>query len=368
MKKTALVLACLWLVASNLFGQDKPLKIGVARLTHGHVGWVFQSEKRGDIEVVGIVEPNKELAQKYAKQHGFSMDKVYNTLDEMLAATHPEAVSAFGSIYEHLEVVQACAPKGVHVMVEKPLAVSFDHAKKMEALAKKHKIHLITNYETTWYPTNHKAYALVKKEGRIGDIRKIIVRDGHKGPKNIHVGDEFFEWLTDPVLNGGGAIIDFGCYGANLVTWLMDGQKPKSVTAITAQLQAENNPKVDDDATILLNYGHATAILEPSWNWPIGRKDMEIYGATGAVYADNRHDLRIRISEGYDGYSEEKETLEERKAPFNDPFLLLTNVIRNKVTLQASDLSALENNVVVVEILDAAVKSAKTGKTVYLKP
>ena len=114
----------------------------------------------------------------------------------------------------------------------------------------------------------------------------MIVRDGHKGPKKIGVSKEFMDWLGDPILNGGGAIMDFGCYGANLMTWLQDGKRPVSVTAVTQQLQAENNPKVDDDATIILTYDSAMAILEPSWNWPIGRKDMEVYGEIGVIYAD----------------------------------------------------------------------------------
>jgi len=361
-----LLLLCLVLNAIPTFAQEKPVRIGVAGLSHAHVHWILGREDLGDIELVGIAEPNRELAQRYAKQHGFSMDLVYNTLEEMIAATQPEAVTAFGSIFEHLAVVQTCAPKGIHVMVEKPLAVSLDHAKKMKALAEKHNIHLLTNYETTWYPTNHRAKKLLD-EGKIGDLRKVIVRDGHKGPVKIGVNKEFLDWLQDPVLNGGGAITDFGCYGANLMTWLKKGARPNTVTAVTQQFQSGNNPKVDDDATIILTYDDCQAILEPSWNWPIGRKDMELYGLTGAIYADNRNDLRIRMAEGYDGYHEEKMTLEERPAPNNDPFSVLAAVVRGKMSLQPSDLTALENNMVVMEILDAARQSAKKGKTIQLK-
>ncbi|GAB5563518.1 MAG: Gfo/Idh/MocA family oxidoreductase [Winogradskyella sp.] len=352
------------------FGQQTkkiPLRVGVIGLTHTHVHWIFGSEAaRGDIDIVGIVEPNKALAQRYADQHKFSMDLVYNSIEEMLNKVKPEAVTAFGTIYEHLEVVQAAAPRGIHVMVEKPLAVSMEHAKKMQALAEKHNIHLLTNYETTWYPTTHKAYELVKNENKIGEIRKIMVHDGHKGPKKIGVNDEFLDWLTDPIQNGGGAEVDFGCYGVNILTWFMDGKKPNSVTAISQQLQPENNPKVNDESIILLQYDDAVAIIQGSWNWPIGRKDMEIYGTDGLVYADNRHDLRLRISEGYDGYDEEVMKLEERNAPYDDPFALLAAVVRDEITLDKFDLNSLENNMLVVEVLDAAKKSAETNKTIFL--
>ncbi len=367
MTKYTSVLCILMWASTCASSQEAPLKIGVIGLTHTHVHWIFGSAKNGAFEIVGIVEPDRGLARRYADQYGFSMDRVYHTMEELIDAGPLEAVAAFGTIYDHLEVVETFAPRGVHVMVEKPLAVSLKHARKMEALAKKHQIHLLTNYETTWYPTTHKAYDLVKKDTLVGDIRKVMVRDGHKGPKKIGVNSEFLEWLTDPVLNGGGALTDFGCYGANLLTWLMEGQKPLKVTAITQQLQPENNPDVDDEAIIILQYKNANAVIQASWNWPIGRKDMEIYGLKGVVYADNRHDLRVRLSEGYDGFSEEVLKLEERKAPFDDPFSYLAAVVNKRVEAKPYDLSSLENNLIVMEILDAARKSAQQGKTIALE-
>lgn len=346
------------------YAQDnRPLRLGVIGLTHTHVHTVFASEKRGDFEIVGIVEQDKEVIAKYAGWYGFSPDKVYNSMEELIAAQKPEAVAAFNTISGHREVVEKAAPHGIHVMVEKPLAINLKEARRMEALAKKYGIHLLTNYETTWYPTNARAAEMVK-EGTIGGIRKVVVRDGHRGPKKIGIDREFLDWLIDPRYNGGGASTDFGCYGANLMTWLMNGQKPRRVLAAFQQLQPENNPEADDDATIILTYDNANAVIQPSWNWPIGRKDMEIYGLTGAIYADNKYDLRLRMAEGYDGFSETRQKLPEREKPYDDPFSLFKAVIRNEVSLPPYDLSSLENNMLVVEILDAARKSAETGKAV----
>ncbi len=355
------------LLFQALYAQERPLKLAVINLTHSHVHWVFQSEKRGDIEIVAIVEPNQEVAEKYARQYSFSKDLVYDSIEQMLRKVKPEGVAAFGSIYDHLAVVEAFAPLGIHVMVEKPLAVNMKHARKMEALADKHKIHLLTNYETTWYASNHKVYEILSS-GSIGNIKKVVVRDGHRGPKNIGVPPEFFEWLTDPALNGGGALTDFGCYGANLMTWLMNGQKPLKVLAINQQLQPENNAKVEDESNVILVYQNANAILQPSWNWPIGRKDMEVYGTSGAIFANNRTHLSLRMAKGYDDYTETVYNLEERTKPHNDPFSLFKAVIRNEVKLSEYDLSSLKNNMIVTEILDAAAKSAKKGKAIILKP
>jgi predicted dehydrogenase len=149
----------------------------------------------------------------------------------MIANAKPQAVCDFRSTYEHLETVEKCAPLKIHVMVEKPLAVNMIHALKMESLAKKYGIHLITNYETTWYGSHHQAYDLIYNQHKIGDIRKVVIMDGHRGPKEIGCSKEFLSWLTDPIKNGGGAIMDFGCYGADIMTWLMKGEEPISVTA-----------------------------------------------------------------------------------------------------------------------------------------
>ena len=197
LRTTLVFIFSILLSFSSSFAQEQPLRVGVAGLTHTHVHWILGREDKGDIQLVGMVEPNKDLAQRYADQYGYSMDLVFDTLEEMIAATQPEAVTAFGTIYNHLEVVQVCAPKGIHVMVEKPMAVSLDHAKKMAALAQKHNIQLLTNYETTWYPTNHKAKELLE-QGKVGDLRKVIVRDGHRGPAKLGINQEFLDWLFDP--------------------------------------------------------------------------------------------------------------------------------------------------------------------------
>jgi len=358
------VLLIFMAVSSTLLSQSKePLKIGVIGLSHSHVHWLWNRPELKDVEIVGIVEPNKELAERFSKQKGFSMGLVYSSMEELIAAKKPEAVTAFGSIYEHLAVVETFAPLGIHVMVEKPMAVNFEHAKKMKALAEQHNIHLLTNYETTWYPTNHKARDMVK-EDKIGDLRKIVVHDGHEGPMEIGVNKEFLDWLADPILNGGGALMDFGCYGANLITWLMNGERPESVMAVTQTMKPDVYPKVDDEATIVLTYPKTQGIIQASWNWPFSRKDMEVYGKTGYIVSEDRNHMRYRLN-GED--KEQKETLEERPAPYNDPFSVLAAVVRNEITLPSDNLYSVANNIVAMEILEAARESAKTGQVVRLK-
>lgn len=352
----------LLLLATAVLVSAKPLRVGVAGLTHTHVHWLLGRAERGDVEIVGIAESNRDLARRYMEQHGLPASLLYPTLGEMIAKTNPEAVTAFGSTHEHLTVVETCAPKGIHVMVEKPLAVSMTHARRMAALAKEHGIQLLTNYETTWYATNHRVQALLR-EGKLGRLRKVVVHDGHQGPKEIGVNEEFLSWLTDPEQNGGGAVTDFGCYGANLLTWLTAGQRPVAVTAVLQQFKPDVYPKVDDEATLLVEYPGAQGIIQASWNWPFSRKDMEVYGASGSVVSLDRSKLRLRLA----GDEQERtETLPERDAPLDDPFAYLAAVVRGQIKPEPHDLSSLENNLLVVEILDAAKESARTGRRVVL--
>ena len=362
-KQFALFILLVSLTTALLAQTKKPLRMGIAGITHSHVHGLLGRPDRGDVQIVGILEPNTDLARRYSERYGYSMNIVFTSMAEMISRTKPEIVAAFGSIYQHLEVVEACAPAGIHVMVEKPLAVSVEHAQKMKTLADKYKILLLTNYETTWYPSNQKAYEIGIKNKDIGELRKVVIHDGHEGPQEIGVNKEFLEWLTDPVLNGGGAVMDFGCYGANLLTWLNRGAKPESVLAITQQIKPDIYPNVDDEATILLKYPKMQGIIQASWNWPFSRKDMEVYGKTGYIIADNGTDIRIRLK---DDKTERKESLKKLVTPYNDPFSLFAALVRKEIELPKYDLSSLENNMIVVEILEAAKKSAKTGKAVKL--
>ncbi|EAR02903.1 Gfo/Idh/MocA family protein [Maribacter sp. HTCC2170] len=341
--------------------QGESLKVAIIGLTHDHVHWILGREQHGDIEIVGIVEPNLNLVKRHQKQYGFSMDLVFKTMEEMIKVVKPEAVMAFNDIYGHLEVVEYFAPKGIHIMVEKPLAVSLDHAEKMIALAKKHKVQLMTNYETSWYGSNAKAFDLIHKEKKIGDIRKLVFNTGHPGPIEIGCSKEFVSWLTDPKLNGAGALTDFGCYGANLSTWFMKGETPQAVTCITQTIKPDLYPKVDDDATIILDYDKTQVVIQASWNWSHNRKDMAVYGKHGYVLCKNGEDMEVLENEKVGPKPLKALAL---KNGIHDPFAYFTKVIKENQPMESFGLSSLDNNLMVMQILEAAKESAKTGRTI----
>ncbi|MFY9153913.1 MAG: Gfo/Idh/MocA family oxidoreductase [Prolixibacteraceae bacterium] len=344
---------------------QKPIRLGIAGMTHGHISFILGRKDKKDFQLVGVYEPNHELAVKLAGQFGFDPKLIYSDLDKMLESTKPEAVVAFGSVYEHMAAVEACAPRGIHVMVEKPLATNNEHAQRMQTLAVKNHIHLLTDFETSWYPTTAKSFQLVNESNAVGEIKKVVIHDGHQGPKEIGCDQVFLDWLTDPVQNGGGALIDFGCYGANLMTYLLKGEEPISVTAVTQKFKPEVYPKVDDEATIIVSYPTAQCIIQASWNWPFSRKDMEIYGESGYVVTVNNTDMRLRT--GTMQAEQSMKITSDDVAVYEDPFSYFADVLNGKVTMSSYDPYSLTNNLIVVKILDAARESAKTGKTVFIK-
>jgi predicted dehydrogenase len=337
-----------------------PLKLAVAGLVHGHVaGFLKSAQERKDVQIVGIFDPDAALQQQYSAQFGLAKSLFFTDLAAMLDRTKPEAVAAFTSTFDHPLVVEAAARRHLDVMMEKPLAVSMDDARRIERAAAAGGVNVLVNYETTWYQSHAAMWTLLKDQRAGGEVRKMVALDGHRGPKEIGVGPEFLSWLSDPRLNGAGALFDFGCYGANLMTWMMDNQRPLSVAAVTQQFKPDIYSRVDDEATIVVEYPRAQGIIQASWNWPFDRKDFEVYAERGLAIA-NRSGLRVRV-----GAEPEHAVAVEPRAPDEQDSLSHLLAVVRKVR-RPNSLSSLENNMIVTEILEAARESARTHARVAL--
>jgi glucose-fructose oxidoreductase len=350
-------------------GAEPPIRVAIVGLVHGHVkGFLAALPGNQAATLVAIVEPQEALAKDYAAKYHLDAKLFYTDLEKMLAEQHPDAVLVYTTIVDHRKVIEAAARHGVSSMVEKPLATSLQDALAIRAVARNsgtadRPVQVLVNYETTWYASNHEVIAQAAA-GKLGELRKVVVHDGHEGPKEIGVGPEWLPWLTDPQQNGAGALFDFGCYGADLMTVLMHGQPPISVTAVTQTDKPEIYPRVDDDATVILRYPKAQAVLMPSWNWSFARKDMEVYGNAGYAITVGADRVRVRYR-GEKAEPDTPSTAPPLPEPQRDSLSYLAAVLRGRLQPDG-DLSSLETNVVVMQILDGARRSAQTGKTVVL--
>jgi predicted dehydrogenase len=352
MKKFVLLL----MTASAAVAADQP-KIAIVGLLHSHVwGHIGKMIKGEPARLVAIVETEPELIAE-AKKRGATAP-VYSDIGKMLDETKPDIVWSFVENNRHLEVVQACAPRKVHVMFEKPLASNYADAVKIRDLAKKHGIHVMTNYQMAWWASNYTAKSQTDS-GAVGQVFRLRGVVGHGGPGGATgLNKYFFGWLTDPVKNGAGALMDFGCYNA---LWsLMYLGRPESVYATTNQLRPGEFPKVEDNSTMILKYKNAVGIFEGSWDLPRSFQDLEIFGRQGSLYVQNG---KIELRKGR-GQPEEVKI--NPLAPENaEPIAFMVNTIRTGKPIEG--MVGLDLNLGVIEIIDAAKKSVATGQAVKLK-
>ena len=346
-------------VAFSSNAQEK-LKVVVAGLNHDHVHNILHAFKDGRIIIIGVAEPNKELWKKYKDLYQLPDSLFSDDLSTLVKLKKPDAVLGYNEVSGHLKIVQVCAPLHIPVMVEKPLAATLQQAQEIEQLSKQFNDMVLVNYETTWYPSYHDVFNTIESDS-IGKIKKMVFHDGHQGPKEIGCSPQFLEWLTDSVKNGAGALNDFGCYGADLMTWLMHGEKPIAVTAITRHYKTGEYPKVDDDATIVVEYTNSTGLIEASWNWPFSIKDMEVFCETGYLHALDNTNIISRKREKILGSKQAKPLA----APSDDPINYLYAVLHHQLN-GTNDLSSLQYNMIVMQMLDAAKRSAASGKRIVL--
>jgi predicted dehydrogenase len=348
-----------------LYGQSGGTKtrLAVVGLDHDHVwGLLKDMPKEADAELVAIADPHPELVVRAKAQVPASV-KFYSDYVKMLDEAKPEAVFATTSNDRHLEILKECAKRHIHYSTEKPMAANAAQAREMEQIARETHIKLMVNYWNAWAAPTYGLHRRVKA-GEIGPVEKLIVQYGHQGPKEIGVSTYFAEWLYDPVKNGGGALIDFGCYGAEWALWLKG--RPSRVYAYTLTLKTEQHNKVDDDATILLEYPDAVAVLQASWDWPYDKGQAEVFGPKGSLLATGNALLHRPAkspagAQTLDGNPVEVEALPHEKS---NPVSYLVYCIRNDKPVE--DPLAAELNVGVVEILDAAKESIRSGKAVSL--
>lgn len=356
---------CLFLVLliQPCVAQEK-LKVVICGLSHDHVNGMIEKANRGRIIITGIAEPDQQLCYRMKTTHKLPDSLFYKNLTEALKKNKPDLVMVYNAPSDHLKAVETCQPLKIPVMLEKPTCFSNSDAARMKMLSEKYKTKVFTNYPSAWYTSFAELLKRANEKNKLGAVNKMEMHGGHKGPIEIGCSKDFTNWLTDPAKNGGGAITDFGCYGAIVMTELMKGNTPVSVFAITKKNKPTVYPKADDDATIVLEYKNATGIIEASWNWPYTIMDVEAYGTKGYLYASQFNASGEKPA--LQSKNEQGSKTEEITTPqYKDEVEYLTAVIKNGAA-DTNKLLSLEYNIIVVRILDAARRSVNEGKKIIL--
>lgn len=268
-------------------------KIGILGLHHDHVWGNLEELKRtGRAEIVSAADPHPELRDRFAAEYG---GQVFDDADELLANEELTAVYVFASnkVSETL-AVKACE-KGLHCLVEKPMAASLDGAKKMLAAAIDNDVRLMINWPFAWWPQLRHAIDLAAS-GEIGQLWEVRYRAAHQGPVELGCSSYFCEWLYDRDLNGAGALMDYCCYGAVLCQVLLGS--PEAVRGMGLNTGLKPDLELEDNAVLILKYPKAMGLTEASWT-QIGKLtsySTTIYGSLGTLHVEPDHGGRVLMA------------------------------------------------------------------------
>ncbi len=343
--------------AAALGQQEPDVKIAIVGMVHSHVWGHLGNTVKGDkVKLVGVSETIPELIAE-GKKRGVADELFHADYRSMLEKTKPDIVWAFVENNRHLEIAEFCAPRKIHLMFEKPLASTYADSVKIQKLAQKHDIQVLTNYQMAWWPSLYEQRRMVDA-GELGKAWRLRGIVGHGGPGlPTGLNKWFFNWLTDPVQNGAGSLMDFGCYNALWALWYLG--RPESVYAQVNQLRPETFPKVEDNVTMVFHYKNGVGLFEGSWDLPRSFQDLEIFGLAGSTYM-NREGLKFR--KGRDAeVSVPTPPLSPERA---DPLSYMAHVVRTKGKVEG--IVAIDINVEVMEMIEALKESARKGIVVKI--
>jgi predicted dehydrogenase len=212
------------------------------------------------------------------------------------------------------------------------------------------------NYQMAWWPANYTAKQQADA-GALGQVWRLHGVVGHGGPGWEGASNKyFFEWLTDPVKNGAGALMDFECYNALWSLWYLG--RPETVFAQVNHLRPEHFPKVEDTSTMILHYKNGVGLFEGSWDLPASYQDLEVFGLKGSVYMQNG---KVELRQGRETRTVAMEPLPPERS---EPIAYMVSAIRANRPIEG--LTALDINIGVSEIIEAAKRSVATGRAVAL--
>jgi len=352
-----LLIASTFVSPSARAGQEQRFRIAIVGLVHSHAwGHLRNIARMPSVELVGIVDSIADLRELASREApGVPL---YEDYRKLLDEKKPEGVWSFVENDRHLEITRACAARGIHVIFEKPMAATYDQAREMLSLAQKHNIKLMINYQMAWWPENYTTYELAQS-GELGKVWRVRAIIGHGGPAPRNPDDvrgkHFWTWLNDEK-RGGGALMDFVCYGAVWLRWYLG--MPKTVYAITTHTRPDVY-KTNTNATVLASFSdNRVGLIEGSWDLPRSFQDIEIFGDKGSVYMARN---RIEVIVGRERKEAPAGALAEDR---REPVSYFVQCLRANKPLDG--MVSPEFNVDVMQIVEAARRSAESGKPVSL--
>jgi predicted dehydrogenase len=367
--------------------MKKTYRIGVIGFAHMHVNTLLDEFAKlpgvqwtACADTVPAVPPrcakkDTRIANLKRAREVTGIPRAYEDYRQLLAKEKPDIVIFCPENSRHGEVAEAIAAAGAHLVTEKPMAASLGEALRMARAVRTAGVELMVNWPTTWSPAVRAAKVLLE-QGVIGQVWELKWRNGASmGPLAYGTGldevtdaEKRAEWWHQAAA-GGGALLDYCCYGACLSRWLLD-QKAVAASSLKANL-ASPYGDAEDNAVIVVRFERAMAILEGTWTtWntgvPVG---PVIYGTRGTLVVDHAVDprtgkdapaVKVYMTRAYQG--------EPDRLVFGDPLPVGRATLAEEFAhhLETGEplhpTLQLEHNLEAMAILDAGIRSATSGK------
>jgi predicted dehydrogenase len=265
------------------------LRIGVLGLTHDHI-WHHVADLAGSpyVTVVAVADEHEDLVRQFSA--AVPVERVYHQPEEALEREQLDLVMIYADNRRSAALAERALRRGVHVIVEKPMASRLHEADAMLAAAADANALLMVNWPVAWYPAFRHALDLAQ-DGHIGRVTHVDYRAAHCGPREYGCSPYFCDWLYDAERNGGGALIDYCCYGV-MAAYMLLGM-PQKVHAVGGRYQKEDI-RVEDNALVSMIYPRALGTAQASWSQigPGMGAGPIIYGTEGTILVHQRKGSR----------------------------------------------------------------------------
>jgi predicted dehydrogenase len=357
--------------------KDVTFRFGLVGLSSDHVWQMGDGlAAQPDVQLVAAADADSGLSRKAAARWGLA--STFSSQDELLAAEKVDALLVCCDNAAKADVVESAARRGVHVYMDKPLAASPDQARRIETAVRVSGIVLMIAYHHIFYPL-YEASSRVLHDGLLGNVYLARGAIGHSGPREFGCSDEFCAWLFDADRNGGGCFADEGCYV--IAEFIERLGRIVEVSAFMAQIGSHPYlpPEVEDNAVVILRFSSGgLGVIDAKWG-QVGPAPIftSYHGVDGtlSIYA-GRAELAVqRPSEPGPAWEPTADTGSirswKRFAPHcaeagwggREQRLFLDHLRSGEPVEGAAGLAAALH---VQEVIDAAYKSVRTGRSIRI--
>jgi predicted dehydrogenase len=296
--------------ASKGEGQGRHIRLGMVGGGQGaFIGAVHRIAARMDDNytlVAGALSSDPARAKASAAELGLDPSRSYDSYQAMAAAEgcRPDGIEAVAIVTpNHLHQAIACEflNAGIHVICDKPLAVSVEEARSLQDLARKTGLIFAVTYNYSGYPMVRQAEAMVA-DGALGDIRLVQVEypQGWLATPLEESGQKQASWRTDPAQSGaGGAIGDIGTHAFQLAEFVSRLEVSELLAELTTFVAGR---RLDDNAQLLLRFGNGARGMLWASQVAVGCENglkLRVYGTKGGLeWAQENPNLLLFAPQG----------------------------------------------------------------------